>query len=410
MDGTIAMAQSTTVQTGTPHDVLQRLVDRAANFAVLVTPDESRPPLPLIEADDQVGIHFSQTMRRLEIGMTAERGQVRATNRVGPDAGWLEADVWFISRETLVLPDWKPPVIAQDIEASQRCALQNVQVAFGSGDDGFNGFGAGRTFPTFSGGKPSITLAAICNITEGFGKFAGHEGNFTLCGTLSPVTGFSGMVMFRVLDPQSQILVGEPIPLPNAADSPDRDATYLMHVGRKPLGAAHLTNTPSLAFDGNVRGLNIPVESRRVSVGFDPYGFAVSQLDVGEIIGREIGFGRGSIEDADPQGTPLDPFLFEGVSTYFFYDAAGKTIGTFTANVIEGRRFDVKLAAAPDEPALRFGFFGVIVAGTGCFEGAQGILCGASGSVFHFPPGDHVISNWYIARVLDPDRRFRGGR
>lgn len=404
------MATATPVRTATTHDVLQRLVDRAANFTVLIAPDESQPPLPLLEGGALVGIHFAQTMRRLDIGMTAERGQVRATNRIGPDAGWLDADLWFIRRETLVLPDRKPPVIAQDTEASQRCALQNMQVAFGPGNDGFCAFGAGRTFPTFSGGKASITLAAICNITSGFGKFTGLEGNFTLCGTLSPATGFAGMVMFRVVDPKGLLLVSGAIPLPEAESSPDTAATYLTHIGRKPLGAPDIVNTPSFAADGSVRGLNIPVQSRRVSVGFDPFGFAASELDVGEIIGREIGFGKGSVANADPSGSPLDPFLFEGVSTYLFYDAGGRTIGTFTANVIEGRRFDLKLPDAPDEPALRFGFFGPIVAGTGCFEGAQGILCGASGSVFHPPPGDHVISNWYVARVLDPDGRFRADR
>jgi hypothetical protein len=389
------------------HDVLQRLVDQAANFTVLIAPDESQPPLPLSEGGAMVGIHFGQTMRRLDIGTTTERAQVRASNRIGPDAGWLDADIWFISRETPVLPDRKPAVIAQDNGASQRCAIHNVKVAFGPGNDGFQAFGAGRTFPTFSGGKASITLAAICNITYGFGKFADLEGNFTICGTLSPATGFAGMVMFRIVDPAEKLLSSAPIPLPSPESSPDNAATYFTHIGRKPLGAPDIVNTASFTADGSVRGLNIPVQSRRVNVAFDPYGFAASRLDVREVIGREIGFGKGSVVGAGPQGTPLDPFLFEGVSTYLFYDPAGRTLGTFTANVIEGRRFDVKLPDAPDEPALRFGFFGPIVAGTGCFEGVQGMLCGASGSVFHLPPGDHVISNWYVARVLDPDGRFR---
>lgn len=43
------MATSTIALTGTPHNVLQGLVDKAANFNVLVSPDESQPPLPLNE-------------------------------------------------------------------------------------------------------------------------------------------------------------------------------------------------------------------------------------------------------------------------------------------------------------------------------------------------------------------------
>ena len=356
-----------------------------------------------------MGIHFGQTACRLDIGMTAEAGSVKASNRVGPDAGWVDADIWFIERDTLVLPDRKPPVIPLDAGVSQRCAMQNVTVAFGPGNDGFSGFGAGRTFPAFNGGEASLTMAAIGYITNGFGRFTGLEGNFTLCGTLSPKTGFSGLIMFRVVDPQGRLLVRGAIPLPNPSPSPDSRFTYLTHIGRKPLGAPDLENTYSLASDGSVRGLNIPVQSRRVTTGFDPNGFLASELDVGEIIGREIGFGKGSVSGASQQGTALNPFLFEGVSLYSFCDASGQTLGTFTANVIEGRRFDMKLPDAPNEPALRFGFFGPIIAGTGCFEGVQGMLCGASGSVFHPPPGDHVISNWYVARVLDPDGRFRAG-
>jgi hypothetical protein len=95
------------------------------------------------------------------------------------------------------------------------------------------------------------------------------------------------------------------------------------------------------------------------------------------------------------------------VSLYSFYDSGGNTVGTLTANVLEGRRFDVRFSRAPQEPGLRFGFFGPIIFGTGCFKGAQGVLYGASGSVFKFPPESHVISNWYVLRLLDPDGKFR---
>jgi hypothetical protein len=404
------MGLSTSVLTGTPHDVLQRLVDRAANFAVIVEPDESQRPRPLESEGGMCGVHLAQTMRRLDIRMTVESGSVKAANRVGPDAGWIDADIRFIPRETRALPDRLPQTIPFDPGASQRCAVQNVVVSFGPGSDGFAAFGTGRTFPVFSGGRASVTLAAILNITSGFGRFEGHEGNFTLCGSVCPESGFSGFIMFRVVDPHERLLAPGPIPLPQGSAAADSGVTYLTHIGRKPLGAPDLVNTPSFAADGSLRGLNIPVQSRRVSTGFNPNGFTASPLDVGEIIGREIGFGKGSVPGASASGSALDPFLFEGVSTYSFCDSGGRTVGTFTANVIEGRRFDVRLPDASGELALRFGFFGPIVAGSGCFEGAQGMLCGASGSVFHPPPGDHVISNWYIARLLDPNGRFLAER
>jgi hypothetical protein len=260
------------------------------------------------------------------------------------------------------------------------------------------------------GGPPATVAAAVGNILEGHGRFRGREGNFTLCGSFSPVEGFTGHVMIRILDSGGELVTGERIPSAGGGPSPDREATYITFIGRKPAGAPNLENGFSFAADGSVRGLNIPVQLRRAVVSFDPREFRASRLSVGGIVGREIGFGKGSVAGAGPRGTPLDPFLFEGVSLYSFYDDAGRTVGAFTANVLEGRRFDVELPGAPGEQALRFGFFGPIVAGYGCFEGVQGFLYGASGSVFNLPPGDHVISNWYVARLLDPDGRFRAGQ
>jgi hypothetical protein len=67
----------------------------------------------------------------------------------------------------------------------------------------------------------------------------------------------------------------------------------------------------------------------------------------------------------------------------------------------------MELASAPGEPALRFGFFGPIVFGSGYFRGVQGILYGASGSVLRPPPGGHVVTHFYVARLNDPEGKFR---
>jgi len=74
-----------------------------------------------------------------------------------------------------------------------------------------------------------------------------------------------------------------------------------------------------------------------------------------------------------------------------------------TANFIEGRTFSMQLAAAPGQPALRFGYFGKIMSGTGCFQGVQGMLYGAAGVGI----APHVFSNLYVVHLIDPDGRFR---
>jgi hypothetical protein len=67
----------------------------------------------------------------------------------------------------------------------------------------------------------------------------------------------------------------------------------------------------------------------------------------------------------------------------------------------------MKLQGAPQAPALRFGFFGPIVQGFGCFHGVHGIFYGVTGSVFNPPPGQHVITHFYFARVSDPEGKLR---
>jgi hypothetical protein len=286
--------------------------------------------------------------------------------------------------------------------------MNEATFTFSRGSDGFRSFGTGRTFPMTSDGNPKLVAAAIGVFMEGFGKFSGLEGNFTLCGDLTEEQGFTGHIMIRAVDQDGVLSANSDVPAPAAGADADPAATYLTWVGRKG-EEPDQENTFSMGQDGQVRGLNIPVHSKRVSVSFvdDASGLRVQPINVTDIVGREIGFGRGSVPGASPSGSALNPFLFEGVSLYSFYDAGGNTVGTLTANVIEGRRFDVQLKQAPQEPALRFGFFGPVIFGSGCFKGAQGMLYGASGSVFKLPPEAHVISNWYVLRLLDPHGRFR---
>src|SRR5262249_3604229 len=156
-------------------------------------------------------------------------------------------------------------------------------------------------------------------------------------------------------------------------------------------------NTFSFGPDGQVRGLNIPTQLKLVELDFSAsQGFHAANMKVGEVIGREIGFGRGSVPGADPSGTALNPFLFEGVARYSFFDSRGRTLGAITTNVLEGRRFDMRLPAAPTAPGLRFGFFGPIVYGQGLFKGFEGMFYGSTASVFNPPPGDHVITHFYM--------------
>jgi len=185
--------------------------------------------------------------------------------------------------------------------------------------------------------------------------------------------------------------------------------TFLAWVGQKGQGAEQ-ENRFSFTPDGQPRGLNIATELKHARVGFTVHGsegFQSSDLRTGKVIGGEKGFGPIPPPGVPTTGTGLNPFSFGGVAHYTLHDAGGETVGAFTTNVLEGRRFDMTLVGAPGEPAFRFGFFGPILSGIGRFSNVEGIFYGASGSVLRPPPGDHVVTHYYVARINDPDGKFR---
>jgi hypothetical protein len=389
---------------------LQHLIDEVAGFNVLAVP-EARPSGSALRAagrDGVIGWQAREILHGFDIALDPPSGDgLRASNAVGEAVGRLDLRWLLIPRDFLALPDREPPATRLDPERSQRFAMQEATFRFGDGSDGFRSFGTGRTFPAWYGGRPRLLAAAVGNVVEGFGKFRGHEGNYTLCGEIDPERGFLGHAVVRILDSEGNLRTSADLPPVQARANPDPDVTYLLFGAQKGPGQE---NSFSFGPDGQIRGANILTELRLLRLGFaasGSEGFRASGLRIGEAIGLEEGYGRGSVPGASEAGTGLKPFLFEGVAKYTFRDASGREIGAVITNVLEGRRFDVRLPAAPDEPALRFGFFGTIVLGTGCFQGVEGMFYGSSGSILKPPPAEHVITHFYVARLHDPDGRFR---
>lgn len=403
-------AISTTASAPLSQEQLEELVDQAANFNLFAAPGRGgRGAIRGQRNGAVIGVETGQPVHRFDIELQtpSEASGVQATNLIGPPVGDLKMRLTFIPHDYSAVLNMDVPAEPLNRSVSQRFAIQDFTLSFAGGQIGLRAFGTGRTFPIAVKGVPKLIIAGIANLTDGFGQFSRREGNLTLCGELTPDYSYLGHVMVRILDADGRLRSPDRFPLSSPEAPPDASATFLTWIGHKGKGGDQ-ENTFSVGPDGQVRGLNIPVESRRVNVSFElSNGFRASKLKIGAVVGREIGFGKGSQPGNDPTGTGLRPFQFEGVSKYSFYSADGSTVGTIVANVLEGRRFDVRLPAAPYEPALRFGFFGPIFLGTGCFEGVDGMLYGASGSVFNLPPGQHAISNWYVARINDPDAKFR---
>jgi hypothetical protein len=379
------------------------LIDQSACCNFFVAPDGSGAGI-YAPGDPRkaLGIQTTAALHRFEIEIeTPISPGFRVVNQVGEPAGRLSLRWAMIPYDYKALPGRVPPPTALDPAASQRFVMQEMTFTFGQGSDGFRSFGTGRTFPILVGRDAKLMVAAVGNITEGFGNFRSHEGDFTLCGELTAERGFLGHIVLRVADPEGTLRTPAKFPPLTLIADPDPDALYIMWSAQKGKGADQ-ANAFSVGPDGAPRGLNIPTQLKHGLLDcavLPGQGFHTAEFTPGEVFGREIGFGRGSYPDAPPTGTPVSPYLFEGTARYSFFSTDGRTVGAITTNVLEGRRFDLRLPAAPGETAWRFGFFGSIFAGSGCFEGAQGLFYGASTSVFRPPPGDHVITHLYMARL-----------
>lgn len=384
-------------------EVIQRLIDQVAGFNLFVIPDGRSSG----NGNGASGFVLTENLHRFDVTLQRPTARgLQATNILGETVGRVDIRWFMIPDNFVARPDRQPPATRLDNSISQRVAMQETTFTFGDGRDGFRSFGTGRTFPMMVGNSPRVVVGAIGNVTEGFGKFRGHEGNYTLCGDLTP-NGFKGNILVRIQDDNGELRAGGQLPPIQPQPDPDPETTYLLWAAQKGKGTDQ-ENSASFGPDGQLRGLNIPTQLKLGELDFAvPNGFQAANLTVGEVIGREIGFGRGSIPGADPSGTALNPFLFEGVARYSFFDSNGRTVGAITTNVLEGRRFDMRLPAAPTAPGLRFGFFGPILYGQECFEGFEGMFYGSTASVFNPPPGDHVITHFYMARMNDPRGKFR---
>jgi hypothetical protein len=385
---------------------LQRLIDESATFHVLVVRSSGGGTV-VRRGADVVGFEATQPIYRLSLALDLPGSAgVTGSNLVGEQAGEAHLRWIVVDRPFVATPGRPPAGVAVDHSRSQRFVMQEATFRF-AGGHALRAFGTGRTFPMSDDrGAPRLAVAAVGEIVDGAGSFRDRPGNLTLSGEVAEDGAFTGHVMIRMLDVDG-LLRRDAVSEARDIGPQEEGITYLTWIAQKSKSPDQ-ENTFSLTPAGRPRGLNIPVELRRVFTDFSSEdGFRVSRLETRDVIGREIGFGREARPRSPGAGTPATPFQFEGVSRYSFYGPRGETVGTLTANVLEGRSIQVALPGATDAPGLRFGYFGPIVCGTGCFANVNGMLYGTAGSVFAPPPAPHIISNLYIARLYDSTSRWK---
>lgn len=384
--------------------VVQHALDQAAYISMIAVPDASYSGNRVITSGGgTVGIAAREVLHRFDAVMqvpTSEDG-VRAVNVVGQPGGTLDLRWMMIPDDYVALPGQEPPPTALDASRSQRFVMQDECFKFG--DDGFRGFGAGRTFPVNWGGRPQLLAGAIGNIMEGFGRFKGLIGTYVFNGALLEGQGFRGSITCRVLDPDRKLRQGRPLPPFIPMDEIEPGVTYLLWRGQK----KDSTQKSALIIgpDGQPQGLRTPAELRSFHLDFASLrrGGLSTEQRIGVVIGKlDAAILFNPLNPGAP-GTATAPIPFQTRNKYEFTDREGRTVGTAQGFVSEGRVFNVQLQGLPDQLAIRFGGFGLLEGGTGSFSGVEGTIS-VNSSVGIMP---HALSLLQWMRINDPDGRFR---
>jgi len=384
-----------------PFEMVQYLLDQAAYFN-LYSIHEGGEAASIRKDGNCIGFRVCERLHRFEVSMQqpAQGVGLRATNIVGEQLGRCDSR-WLLCPDDFdALPGREPPPTTFDSTKQQRFVMLDTACEFRGGRDGFRGFGTGTTFPS-SGG--TLQVAAVGNVMSGQGRLSGLEGTYVYCGSLLESEGFRGSLMLRVMDPQGVLQTDGELPSLESQQPVEPGVTYFIIRGQKRDRRARTTY--SFGPDGDVNGLNVTQQLRLITVDATTRGRNGLRTvkSVGQVIGKmgaNIAF---NLLNPGASGTALDPIPFQSFNEYTFYDREGETVGSFVADGGEGRTFNMQLAGAPGQRALRFGGIGPLMNGTGAFKDIEGLM--SDNSVVGIAP--HAIVTFYVIRINDPHGKYR---
>jgi hypothetical protein len=402
-----------------PFDTVMHLLDEAAYFTLFSIPAKGHSEAILSRRGlgGLIGMKMKERLHRFNVVVQPpSRDGVVASNIIGEKLAHFEHR-WMLAPDGFpALPDREPPETALDPTRSQRFVMLDSVCRFENGKDGFRGFGTGRTFPSNANGKRELLAGAVGNITEGFGKFAGLVGTYTYCGSISPENGFTGAIICRAMDPEGVLRTDRSLPEIQSVEHPEEDVSYLLFRGQK----RNRNDKTQYIFgpNGSVDGLQLHPQTRLfyLDCAIDGRGQLFATSSIGQVVGNMPAWIFFNVLNPGSPGTANAPIRFKDYDDYIFNDNSGNVIGSFgfdggagrrlgfsDADGGEGQAFTLKLPAAPGQQALRFGGFGPVVNGKGKFQGVNGLTC--HNSVVGIAP--HALSTSFIARMNDPERRFR---
>jgi hypothetical protein len=388
-----------------PFDAVQQLLNQAAFFNLY---SRTARCVPVQAAGGAVtGFCVAENLCRFSIVMPPPSAQAGlcASNRIGERIANIEHRWIFMPDAFIARPGVEPPPSAFNPAVAQRFVMLDGVFTLAGGADGFRGFGTGRTEPSPCGRRDEVLIYAVGTIVEGAGRFAGCDGTYTYCGALSPA-GFRGSVVLRVMDPE-EAFGAETLMAPTTTEPlGESGVTYLFLSGQK----QDRTSRTKYVFDESdqIVGLDVEQQLRLMNVdcGEGSDGRVRCASSVGPLVGHmtaRIGF---NLLNPGAPGTGAAPIPFSSYNRYTIAGTDGRVLGTFDADGSEGRTFNMSLAGAPGQRALRFGGFGPLLNGQGRFAGIAGQM--TDNSVVGIAP--HAIATSYVLRVFDRGRDHRADR
>lgn len=392
-----------------PFETVQYHLDRATWLNLYAAPIGRRGEQPWLVPDrrDYFGINggygfdLASRLHRFDSRIRcATDGSPRIRQAVGRPLGEVRARVLFGPPDLSWAPGREPPIRIFDPWRPQSFALLDVAARFGSGDDGFRGYGTGRTYPISVGGRPVLLAAAVGNVETGYGRLGGLEATFVLNGHFHEL-GFEGSLTCRVVDPEMQLAAGDdPSPVEQTSEVSPL-STFVVLRGQKADPSVRTEYGPPPG-QGLV-SLVTPAQMRAVEFGTtaEEGGGPRSRMQVGEVVANLLA--DVSLDILAPPGTSERPNGFTTHNTYTFAGGDADSANAIEARVELGRSFALSFPGLPDQPAMRYGGVGPVVGSRGRLSGAVGLL--SVNSAIGVAP--HALSMLNILQIVDPEGLLR---
>ncbi len=384
-------------------DKVTRLLKSAAYFPIFNVPNPTAPNKPVLLIPGlsflMVAVEVNEDLHRYEVKVeepTIDKG-LRAANRIGERVANVRIRFTPMPEDFEAAPGkYPPPTILIPFFSQRVCMLEGQLTFKDRAQSGFKAFGAGRTFPVIEGNQRRLRLGAVIEVVEGLGAFKGLTGAFVINGFIAPPHDLALNLMVRIMDPTGRLRAHDgPAPL-KEFPNPDPNAVFMFFLGEvDPAEPVKL----NVSADGRILGSEVRELLRLVHIGFDlggPEGPRSKTVE-GPIVGKV----SATLHFNPLATTPVSPiYTTNGVFT--FLDRQGRSLGTVSSNMVEGRAMKTELEGAP-MPVFRFAGFGPVLGGTGYFSGADGMMS-MNSAISVFP---RTLSNLYIFRFYDPTGKFR---